>query len=454
MSKGFIAQIERDRCSQAIAIAEHKEDIVSDRRANRGLGTPLTRREAVTMGLALAGGTLAARSARSSAAPLRQATPVAGAATDQAGAIVAIARETMEQQDVKAVIVRVTIGGIELVTEALGESMSGVPATTDMHFRNGAVAISYMSTLLLRLVDQKMVTLDDTIDAWLPDLPDADRVTLRMLANMTAGYPDFVQNADFIRAFYADPFRQWTPEEQIEVGLSTPRIFAPGTNWDYSHTNYVILGQALERITGQPLDIALQEQVLAPMGLRNTVAWSTPEISEPVLHAFTSERRPNLGIPAGTRFYEESTYWNPSWTLAKGAIQTSDIIDLTTSAVAIGEGTLLSPASHQAQIAPDLIGFGTPLAGCPNCHTLNETYSYGLGVVLTGDWIVQNPLFAGCGAVMGYLPARKIAIAVATTFDEGAFDEQGNYRYSSHLAIFAAIGAYLAPDDPPPPPRA
>jgi hypothetical protein len=139
--------------------------------------------------------------------------------------------------------------------------------------------------------------------------------------------------------------------------------------------------------------------------------------------------------------------------LAKGAIQTTDIVDMTASAVAIGEGTLLSPASHQAQIAPDLLGFGTPVAGCPNCHTLDETYTYGLGVVLSGDWILQNPLFAGYGAVMAYLPAQKIAIAVAATFGEGAFDEQGNYKYSSHAEIFAAIGTHLAPDYPLPMPR-
>ncbi len=426
---------------------------MSDQTDHRIVGAALTRRDAVAMGLTLAGGAVIAGSARPVAsAPRRQATPVTGTPGDQAEAIVAIARDIMDKQDVKAVIVRVLIDGQEIVTEALGESMSGVPATTEMHFRNGAVAISYMSTLLLLLVDQQMVTLDDTIDAWLPDLPDAGQVTLRMLADMTSGYPDFVQNAGFIQALYEDPFRQWTPEEQIAIGLSTPRVFEPGTNWDYSHTNYVILGQALEKITGQPLDVTLQEQVLGPMGLRNTVAWSTPEITEPVLHAFSSERRQPLDIPADTRFYEESTYWNPSWTLAKGAIQTSDIVDLATSAVAIGEGTLLSPESHQAQIAPDLLGFGSPLKGCPNCHTLDATYNYGLGVVLTGDWIVQNPLFAGCGAVIGYLPAGKIAIAVATTFDEGAFDDQGNYRYSSHAEIFAAIGAYLAPDDSPPPP--
>jgi CubicO group peptidase (beta-lactamase class C family) len=438
------------------SIAEHEEEIVRNQSNNPGMGSPLTRRAAVAMGMTLAAGSaLGAGSGRPShASPLRQATPVANASGDQADAIVAIARKIMEQQDVKAVILRVTIDGQEVVTEALGESMTGVPATTEMHFRNGAVAISYMSTLLLRLVDQQVVGLDDPIATWLPDLPDADQVTLRMLANMTAGYPDFVQNPKLSQEVYADPFRQWTPDEQIELGLSTPRVFAPGANWDYSHTNYVILGQALEKITGQPLEVALQEQVLGPMGLDNTVAWSTPQISEPILHVFTSERRPALGIPAGTRFYEESTYWNPSWTLAKGAIQTTNIVDMTTSAVAIGEGTLLSPASHRAQIAPDLLGFGAPLEGCPNCHTLDETYNYGLGVVLSGSWILQNPLFAGYGGVMAYLPAQKIAIAVATTFEEGAFDDQGNYRYSSHAEIFAAIGTYLAPDHPLPTPTA
>jgi hypothetical protein len=188
------------------------------------------------------------------------------------------------------------------------------------------------------------------------------------------------------------------------------------------------------------------------MGLRNTVAWSTPEIPDPVLHAFSSERRQALGIPAGTRFYEETTYWNPSWSLATGSIETTDIVDMATTAVAVGEGTLLSPASHAAQVEPRLLGFGAPLEGCPTCRTLTETLNYGLGVVLSGSWILQNPLFGGYGGVEAYLPAQKIAIAVATTFGEGSFDDEGNYTHSSHVELYAAIGAYLAPDDPPPAP--
>jgi CubicO group peptidase (beta-lactamase class C family) len=321
-----------------------------------------------------------------------------------------------------------------------------------MHFRNGAVAISYVSTVLLHLVDQGVVGLDDPISQWLPDLPDADKVTLRMLANMTAGYPDYVQNPELSTQVYADPFRSWTPEELIAIGLSTPRVFAPGTNWDYSHTDYVILGQALQKITGKPLAELIQENVLDPLGLDNTVAAQVATIPEPVLHAFTAERRAQLGIAPDVPFLEESTFWNPSWTIAEGSIETSNIVDMATTAAAIGEGTLLSPESHEAQTAPDLLGFGAPLAGCPNCHTLDEQYNYGLGVVRSGDWLLQNPLFAGYGGVEAYLPDKKIAIAVATTFNAASFDSDGDYIHgNASQLIFKSIADYLAPGSLPKP---
>lgn len=392
------------------------------------------------------GGSTAARQVAAQAVATPQASPPASPEA-QAHDIIAMAAKAMQDDALKAVILRVTIADREVVTEALGESMTGVPATTDMHFRNGAVAISYIATLLLRMVDQGKAKLDDPVGTWLPGLPAAEKVTLRMLANMTAGYPDFEQNPDFAKQFYANPFRQWTPAEQIAIGLSTPRRFAPGTNWDYAHTNYVILGEALEKIGGKPMRELMQEQILDPLGLTGTQGFDTPVIPEPALHAFTSERRSYLGIPRGTPFYEEATYWNPSWTLAKGAIQTTTITDMTATAVAVGEGTLLSPASHREQIAPTLLGFGAPLKGCPACRTLDTHYNYGLGVVLSGDWLLQPPLFAGLGSVEGYLPSRKIAIAVATTYGEASFDDQGGYKYGSvHKTLFNAIARYLAPD--------
>jgi CubicO group peptidase (beta-lactamase class C family) len=267
---------------------------------------------------------------------------------------------------------------------------------------------------------------------------------------MTAGYADYVPDDQFVEAVYADPFRQWTAQELIAIGTSQPHVFDPGTNWDYSHTNYVILGQALERITGKPMATLMQEKIFAPLGLKDTDGPSTPAIREPALHAFSSERRAALGIAPATRFYEESTFWNPSWTLAEGAVQTTNIYDMAASAVAVGTGSLLSSASHQAQVAPDLLGFGSPQAGCRTCHPLNRAYNYGLGIVRNGSWLLQNPLFSGYGGVAAYLPSRKITVAMITTYGEQSFDDQGNYTCGNAATeIFTAIGAYLAPDDPP-----
>jgi CubicO group peptidase (beta-lactamase class C family) len=368
----------------------------------------------------------------------------------QAAAVVAIARRAMVADHLKAVILEVSVNGKPLVTKALGQSMSGVPATTEMHFRNGAVAISYMSTLLLEYVDEHKVSLGDPVSKWLPALPDASQVTLKMLANMTSGYADFVTNPAFVAANYQNPFRSWTGSELLSYGLSRPMSFAPGTNWGYAHTNYVILGEILQKIGGRPLAALLQQKVLRPLGLTNTVASQTPAIPSPVLHAFTSERRVPLGIASATPFYEESTFWNPSWTLAPGAVETTDIADMAATARGIGGGKLLSKSSYRAQTAPSLLGFGSALPGC-SCGKQTNVYNYGLGIVRSGSWLLQNPLFGGYGATEAYLPARKIAIAVAVTFEPGAFDDQGDEANSSD-PIFRAIGSYLAPGYAPPTP--
>ncbi|OLL20747.1 MULTISPECIES: serine hydrolase domain-containing protein [unclassified Rhodococcus (in: high G+C Gram-positive bacteria)] len=368
----------------------------------------------------------------------------------QAEAVDRIVRDTMAETHLKAAVVRVTVDGREILTRAYGESTTGVPATTDMHFRNGAVAISYVATLLLQLVDEGKVRLDDKVSTWLPNIPNSDRVTLGQLAQMTSGYADYVQNPELSDAIYRDPFRNWTPDELIAYGTSQPLFYEPGTNWNYAHTNYVILGLALEKITGRPVAELLQEKVLDPLGLDGTTPSQTPAIPEPVLHAFSSERRQALGIPAATPFYEESTFWDPSWTITRGAVQTTDIHDLHDTAVAVGTGTLLSPESYRAMVSTDLRGRTTALPGCPTCFPQSEGYTYGLGVVVTGNWLMQNPLFGGYAAVEAYLPSRKIAVAVAVTFDPAAFDDTGAYRNEADT-LFRRIGAHLAPDDAPPP---
>jgi CubicO group peptidase (beta-lactamase class C family) len=267
---------------------------------------------------------------------------------------------------------------------------------------------------------------------------------------MTSGYVDYViGNTAFEEALYRDPFRQWEPDELLRYATSQPLLYEPGTNWNYAHTNYVLLGKAMEKATGQDMPTLLADKVLRPLGLSATANSFTPKIPAPVLHAYTSERRQALKIPDGTPFYEESTYWNPSWTITHGAIQSTNIHDMAATAAGIGSGQLLSEKSRSELVSTELRGRTRAVPGCATCAEMSDVYTYGMGIVISGDWLLQNPMFAGEAGVEAYLPSKNIAVAVAVTYLPEAFDDAGGYANEADT-LFRRIAKELAPDDAPP----
>ena len=137
-----------------------------------------------------------------------------------------------------------------------------------------------------------------------------------------------------------------------------------------------------------------------------------------------------------------------------GAIQTTDVNDLNTSAIAIGTGKLLSPESYKRMISTDLRGTGEAIPGCGTCAKQSEQYSYGYGIVTTGNWVMQDPLFSGQAGAFAYLPSQKVAVSLALTVSKEAFLPDGSYTPETTSnaadAVWREIGAALAPNDPPP----
>ena len=381
-------------------------------------------------------------------------SPRSEAATGVQTRIDRVIRGAIAHHGIRAVIFQATVNRRVIMSKAYGRSMTGVPATTSMHFRNGAVAISYMATLLLRLVDEGRVTLNDKVSKWLPHLRDGNRVTLGQLARMTAGYHDYELDPKLVETIYSNPFGEVTTRDQLRLALDKPLQFAPGTNWNYSHSDYVILGLALEKITGLPLNVALERMVLRPLGLGNTRASQAAAIPPPVLHAYSPERKTFLGIAPSTPFEEDSTFWNPAWTLAHGAVETTDIADMTRTAVGIGTGRLLTRRSYRQMINPH-IGFGQPdpaspgHPGCERCTKLSRIYGYGIGLAVNGSWLLQNPLFGGYGAIESYLPSKRISIALAVTFKASSYNAQGDISGYWTTGLYTQIGKILAPNNAP-----
>ncbi len=352
------------------------------------------------------------------------------------GEIKDIVRGTVRKDDLQAALVRVDVGNRTLVSSSPGESMAGVPATLKMNFRIGSVAIPYVIDLLLRLQDRGRLSLDDYLSEWFPQLPNADRVTLRMLASATAGYPDWVQgNAKFQEELLADVFRQWTTPELLDTAFSQELICEPGECFHYGHTNFAILGKVIHEVTNRTIESLLRKRVLRPLGLRHTEISGLPQIPPPVLHAYSAER------PYGSKdpVYEDSTFWSPSYGLPKSMLMTATIADLIKSSKALGTGALISGRASRERFEPITAG----LPGIPGPQ-FDQDFYYGLGVVVLNGWQFQNPQINGFASIGAYLPSRKISLAVTAT--EGPQAAKTSINYSAEL--FEEISLYLTPRHP------
>jgi CubicO group peptidase (beta-lactamase class C family) len=288
-------------------------------------------------------------------------------------------------------------GNRELLTTALGRSMTEVPATTNMHYRIGGIAETFMSTLLLMLEEQGRIDLDQKISRWFPNLLGADQVTPRMLVANTAGYIDYVTVPDFSNLQEAQPFRTFTDNELINYSVRDGKMqFAPGTSQKYSHTDNVILGQVIERATHESIAELYEKNIFKPMRMTDTSFPANEEIPAPVLHAFTSERK----------LYEDCTYWNPSWGSTPG-LPISDLRDIGKWGPILGTGRLISPAHFKEQIAP---WKGNKRPGL----------YFAYGFVVANGWIVQNPAINGYSGAFAYNMANGVTITVAATKSENA----------------------------------
>jgi D-alanyl-D-alanine carboxypeptidase len=295
----------------------------------------------------------------------------------------------------KAVLFGLWVRDREVLTMALGESMNTVPATTDMHYRIGGIAETFMSTLLLMLVEQGRIGLDDKISRWFPKLLAAEQVTVRMLVTNTAGYLDYVTRKDFVNLELAEPFRTFTDDELINYSVRNGKMnFPPGTSQQYSHTDNVILGQVIQRATGQSMKELYDKNIFGPMAMNDTQFPVDQNIQSPVLHAFTMDRK----------LYEDCTYWNPFWGSTPG-LPTSNLHDLGKWGPILGTGRLISAAHFKEQIAPSSAGKGRNRDG--------PYFAYGF--VVANGWIAQNPSINGYSGAFGYNLANGVTIVVEAT---------------------------------------
>ena len=210
----------------------------------------------------------------------------------------------------------VTRGGVTVWSGAQGyaDPAAGVPFTTNTLSSVASVTKMFTATIVTRLAEDGRLSLDSPIAPYVPKgIPGAGQVTIRELVNMTAGYAD-IEDLPAYHAAYHDPNHVWTRDELFSP-VTTPH-FTPGTQYEYSNTNYLLLGHIIDNVYPGGVNAAFQTYIAKPAGLGDDVVWQRdPAVAGRFAHGFETENGQTYDASAGAKDLGVNTsVWGTIWT--------------------------------------------------------------------------------------------------------------------------------------------
>ena len=313
-----------------------------------------------------------------------------------AAAVDAVVAEWLASTGAPSVSIAIVQDGRTAYAKAYGAARRnpGVPSTPATRYAIDSISKQFTATALLLLAEQGRLSLDDPIAKWFPELHAAAAVTLRQLLTHTSGIRDYWPQ-DFLTS---EMTRPTTTTAILDEWAQRPLDFAPGEDWQYSNTGYVLAGAVVEKVSGETLFEFLSRHVFAPLHMAHVAEYST---GPPAAGDAAGYTRYGLGPVVAAP--KEAPGW--LFGAASLAMQPSDLAlwDLSL----IGR-SLLSADSYKAQFQPVAL-------------TSGRTQDYGLGLDIE---TVQGRLRIGhSGAGSGFLadnrvwPREKAAIIALTNND-------------------------------------
>jgi D-alanyl-D-alanine carboxypeptidase len=267
-------------------------------------------------------------------------------------------------------------------------------ASSSSLWRIGSVTKTYTAATILTLVRDGELALDDPLSKWVPDVPNTDGVTVKMLLNHTSG----IFNCTDDPAYSQDYTRDWTPGELVALAATHAPYFPPGTDWHYSNTNYILLGMIAEKAGGHTASALIRKRALEPAGLSHTFLEGEETIQGELATGFDQN---NNDI---THKYSMKTPWTAGSMAASGA----DVCDWIHAL--LGSTALLTAAEKTTML--DAVDAGSMV-------------KYGLGVMILDPGITlgAGPGQGHGGDIFGFhtqaywFPDKQTAICAVTNQD-------------------------------------
>jgi D-alanyl-D-alanine carboxypeptidase len=290
------------------------------------------------------------------------ATPLAGVVAADCEALGAALQASLDAavktQKLPGVAAAVDAGGCQ-VRLASGVSSESTRARLEPGalFRVGSITKSFVATLALMLRAEGKLSLDAPVSTYVNGVPGGDRMTLRQVLNHTSGLFDYTESDAFWAAAGAAPTRRWAPPELIAFAAAGKPYFAPGEGFQYSNTDYIVAGLAVEAAAGRPVGELLRERVLAPAGLAHTYLDGDEPALPGLVRGYETDGETRVDA---TSAVDASAAWTA------GAL-VSTTSDLTTFYAHLAAGALLAPAELREMTTwvptgwPDEPGYGLGL---------------------------------------------------------------------------------------------
>jgi D-alanyl-D-alanine carboxypeptidase len=269
----------------------------------------------------------------------------------------------------------------------------------------GSVGKTYVAAIALQLVREGKLSLDAPIskylggESWFSRLPNSASITVRQLMSHTSGLVRWEFDSAAAVVMRAQPFKVWTPVERLSYLFDKPAPFAAGAGWEYSDTNFIVLGMIIEKLTGRAYDDELRSRLLAPLGLVNTIP-SNQRRLEKVVNGYAGPRNDLGGFDAS--LVDGQLAINPQleWT-GGGVASTTE--DLANWLRILFSGRVLPKPLLDQMVT------GVPARLGPNVR-------YGLGMMIRetplGPAWGHSGFFPGYATEVLYFPERDVAVAI------------------------------------------
>lgn len=221
------------------------------------------------------------------AATLLIATPAAAQqlTPEQTAKVDSIVADALKSSGVPSASVAIVRDGKIVFTKAYGDQGPGIAKGPDVRakYQIASVSKQFTAAAILLLADEGKLSLDDKVSKWVPDVTDADKITIRQLLSHTAGLQDYWPQDYSFKAMETAV----TPQQIVDRWAKKPLDFAPGTAWQYSNTGYVVAGMIIEKASGKKLLDYLQAKIFKPLGM----------------DAIDQDKAVGKGFPQGTHRY-------------------------------------------------------------------------------------------------------------------------------------------------------